>query len=167
MVVISNPQKGKIYGGAVAAPVFRAIADRIYATSLGVKDEIPKIAQTVDLHMDDSLVGLSDLSVKGWLPDLAHAFEFIEGEKTSTQVSEGWAEVFMKNGRPSIQSISLPRNKVPDVRGMTARDATYLLEACGLRVSLNGRGRVKDQSLPAGTPVLKGADVRLTLSCSL
>lgn len=167
MVVINNPQKGKIYGGAVAAPVFRAIADRIYATSLGVKDEIPKIAQTVDLHIDDSLVGLSDLAVKGWLPDLAHAFDFIEGEKISTQVGEGWAEVLLKKGRTSIQSISLSRNRVPDVRGMTARDATYLLEACGLRVSLSGRGRVKNQSLPAGTPVSKGADVRLILSCSL
>ncbi len=167
MVVISNPQKGKIYGGAVAAPVFRAIADRLYATSVGVRDEIPKMAQPVELHMDDSSTGQSDVAVRGWLPDLAPALSLIAGEEARMQGGAGWAQVSLKDGQARVQKIVIPSKTVPDVRGMTARDATFLLESCGLHVNLYGRGRVIEQSLPAGTTVTRGADISLTLSYSL
>ena len=52
---------------------------------------------------------------------------------------------------------------VPDVRGMGARDAVYLLESRGLRVRLSGRGKVRSQSCPAGTPVRRGQECVLEL----
>jgi cell division protein FtsI (penicillin-binding protein 3) len=42
---------------------------------------------------------------------------------------------------------------VPDVSGMTSRDAVALLENLGLKVSMTGSGRVKRQSLFAGTVI--------------
>ena len=39
---------------------------------------------------------------------------------------------------------------------MGARDAVYMLEARGVRVKLNGRGKVVEQSLPAGHKIAKG-----------
>jgi cell division protein FtsI (penicillin-binding protein 3) len=51
----------------------------------------------------------------------------------------------------------------PDVTGMGARDAVYMLESRGLKVKLQGRGKVKRQSYPAGKQVMKGSECVLTL----
>jgi cell division protein FtsI (penicillin-binding protein 3) len=54
---------------------------------------------------------------------------------------------------------------VPDVTGMTVRDALYLLENQGLKTRKNGMsGRVKSQSIPAGTPIEKGSIITITVS---
>jgi cell division protein FtsI (penicillin-binding protein 3) len=54
-------------------------------------------------------------------------------------------------------------NIVPDVTGMGARDAVFLIESCGLRARLHGRGKVKHQSYPAGKVAMKGSECVLTL----
>lgn len=53
--------------------------------------------------------------------------------------------------------------KVPDVRGLGARDAVRLLEAQGLKVRLHGQGRVKVQSIHAGTKAEKDQVIHLEL----
>ena len=55
-------------------------------------------------------------------------------------------------------------NIMPDVIGMGARDAVYLLESKGLKVKVNGRGRVKAQSLSYGKPIVPGSTCILTLN---
>ena len=54
-------------------------------------------------------------------------------------------------------------NITPNVVGMGAKDAVYLLESRGLRVKLHGRGKVKKQSYPAGKTVVKGCECVLIL----
>jgi cell division protein FtsI (penicillin-binding protein 3) len=56
------------------------------------------------------------------------------------------------------------KDHVPDVIGMTFRDAIYLLEKSGLRVSYEGKGRVAEQSLSPGTRISKGNKIYLRLS---
>ena len=58
---------------------------------------------------------------------------------------------------------SYDEGTAPDVTGMGAKDAVYLLESRGLRVKLQGRGRVKKQSYPAGKDIMKGAECVLIL----
>ena len=52
---------------------------------------------------------------------------------------------------------------VPNVKGMGAKDAVYLMEKCGLKVQLSGIGKVRSQSIPAGTKPIKGRTVKLVL----
>ena len=52
---------------------------------------------------------------------------------------------------------------VPNVRGMGARDAVYLMEKKGIKVRINGRGRVIEQSLAPGDKVKKGMECSLRL----
>jgi cell division protein FtsI (penicillin-binding protein 3) len=52
---------------------------------------------------------------------------------------------------------------VPDVKGMGAKDAFYLLKQAGLRVGLSGYGRVVAQSISAGQTAQKGAYIQITL----
>ena len=53
--------------------------------------------------------------------------------------------------------------KVPDVRGLGARDAVALLEAQGMKVKLRGQGRVHSQSAVPGSNVTKDQVVTLEL----
>ncbi len=55
-------------------------------------------------------------------------------------------------------------SKVPDVSGMAGMDAVSLLENIGFRVRFRGNGRVKEQSIKAGSPVIEGQEIILTLS---
>ena len=54
-------------------------------------------------------------------------------------------------------------DSMPDVRGMGARDALYVLEREGLNVNIQGRGRVVEQSIPAGAVLQPGTTVILKL----
>ena len=65
--------------------------------------------------------------------------------------------------RIHIKELKLQENLVPNVVGMGASDALYLLESKGLKVSMNGLGRVTSQSVSPGTRITKGRSVSLTL----
>lgn len=54
-------------------------------------------------------------------------------------------------------------NTVPNVIGMGAKDAVYLLESRGLRVKLSGYGSVSSQSVPPFSRISKGQTVFLQL----
>ena len=55
---------------------------------------------------------------------------------------------------------------VPDVTGMGARDAVYLLENTGLKVSFRGYGKVMQQSIAPGSKAKKGERIVLTMQTS-
>ena len=54
-------------------------------------------------------------------------------------------------------------NLVPDVHGMGARDAVYLMEKHGIKAILTGRGRVIQQSLAPGEKIKKGMRCELKM----
>ena len=58
--------------------------------------------------------------------------------------------------KPQMEQRKATRNIVPDVTGMGARDAVFTLENCGMRAFVRGRGKVKSQSIAAGTAVKQG-----------
>ena len=57
----------------------------------------------------------------------------------------------------------MAENVVPNVVGMGARDAMYLLESRGLKVSARGKGSVVSQSIPAGKPLVRGTAITINL----
>ena len=61
------------------------------------------------------------------------------------------------------QDAKYRQNITPDVTGMGAKDAVYMLETRGLKVKLHGRGKVKKQSYPAGKEIVKGSECVLVL----
>ena len=66
-----------------------------------------------------------------------------------------------------VKVINTPANSsagVPNVSGMSIREAVYCLEKVGLNVRFNGWGRVVKQSLPAGSAFNRGALITLSLS---
>ena len=76
-----------------------------------------------------------------------------------------WGRATHKNNR--IEMTETPKygnDLVPDVTGMGARDAVFLLEKRGVKVTRVGRGKVNSQSLPAGYKIRKGEACVLRMS---
>ncbi len=63
-------------------------------------------------------------------------------------------DVNLNNVKPGV---------VPDVHGMGAADALFMLENAGLRVNISGHGKVTSQSLVAGSSFTKGQTISITL----
>lgn len=154
IVMITNPQKNRVYGGSVAGPVFREIADKVFATLMKGGQEPPV------MNPDLADPGVAN----GYAADIERVYEIIGMEAPVLEPS-----TFVKlrkagQGRmDEFSEVALMKEVLPDLRGMGLRDAAYLLERYGLSVKVQGRGRVKRQEPMPGTPCRKGQDVWLYL----
>ena len=150
IVVIVGP-KGAFYGGSVAGPVFRSIADKVYAAYLDpAKDSIPPFNEVPQVKpgLKEDVVMLSrELGFKTQVQNL-------NTDRVAVNADSMTVFVNGVNDTPGI---------VPDVVGMGASDAVYLLEKEGLKVESRGFGRVYRQSPITGTPFVKGDVVSLDL----
>ncbi|MCI6503804.1 MAG: transpeptidase family protein [Prevotella sp.] len=76
-----------------------------------------------------------------------------------------WGTVERQSGTSVIRRGGIIANGLmPDMTGMGARDAVYLIESRGARVVLKGRGKVKRQSKPVGSQMRKGEKIILELA---
>jgi cell division protein FtsI (penicillin-binding protein 3) len=119
LVVIDEPQ-GKSYGGIVAAPVFKAVMEKV----LPYLNVFPKGTLIVkkDLHAG---------------PD-----EETPRAEILTKEAKVWQEV--------------ERVVMPDLTGLSMRNALNRIEGKGLIIKVSGNGRVVEQNPKAGTLVEKG-----------
>ncbi len=85
----------------------------------------------------------------------------------TTRTAEEMADstsVFTPSYRPTRDdALACSLDQVPDVVGMGAKDAVYVLKRRGIDVVLSGTGSVVRQSEKPGTPVTHGMQMRLTL----
>lgn len=152
IVVVSAPSKD-IYGATVSGTVFAAIANKVYASTLKyheainenrrLKKEIPQVLHGTSYDLNNVLGRLK-------VPySIAQ-----EGEWMNAQRSE--KNIVMKKKTTG-------KNTVPNLTGLSARDAVYIIESLGMKAYVFGYGSVKKQSMPAGTPLFKGGVIELTL----
>ncbi|HNV27666.1 MAG TPA: penicillin-binding protein [Cyclobacteriaceae bacterium] len=154
IVLIKNPKGFYQYGNNVAGPVFKDIADNIYSRDINLhtamekkKTMEPGVFPTIRAGKQDELTMLSN--------ELGVSNHSTTEEEWIKAAKNGSAVVWKKN--------AIVKDHVPDVTGMSFRDAIYLLEKSGLRVSFEGRGRVTEQSLSPGTKISKGSRIYLRL----
>lgn len=156
IVLISEPKLFGIYGGEVALPVFREIADQIFATQLDLQQPINAEAKPV--------------LVKNQLPDWnigdRKEMEFLLEEFNITFETQEESPVVLLRAQSDTLSLlpyTISKKRIPSVVGMGLRDALYILENLGLRVEISsGVGRVIQQSIKPGTPA-RGQTVYLRL----
>ncbi len=152
IVMITSPQGGRYYGGSVAGPVFNDIAQKIYATLMQGGREIagtgaympyPAAGYAADIQAVHKYMGEG-------VPELEPT-AFVRKNTATAHASDGFNEVIMA------------KDVVPDLRGMGLRDASFLLERCGLKTRVYGKGRVKRQEPAAGSPCVAGQTVVIEL----
>lgn len=146
MIVIYEP-KGAFYGASVAAPVFKAIAEQAMVRKLEITPE-----SKTDSTMYAS-VTIPERNA-GFGNDFIKIFDYV-GLKYKKNNKNNWVTVDPLENKMIISNKKIAKSAVPDVRGMGARDAMYVLENIGLSVSIYGKGKVVRQSLTPGTAVNK------------
>lgn len=153
IVVVYSPSNNVYYGGAVAAPVFKEIADKVYANHL-------------DLHstnVDSSYVAFIPSIKAGSQSDLKKILTILEIPNSSGDEEAKIVSASSSNERVQIVERKTNGGSVPDVRGMGMADAIYLLENFGLRVNCSGKGSVLSQSIAPGTKIKKGDRISIHL----
>lgn len=154
IVVINSPSNGIYYGGLVAGPVFKEIAEKVYSTSLD-------FIQPVNTKHD--LLTAAPTSIKSNKEELAAMYQTF---KIPTGAKSYQSQKI--NDYETIETSSLKnqlkKGIVPNLNGLSAKDALFLLENSGFQVKIYGMGSVKKQSLPIGTKFNKGDKIELILS---
>ena len=74
-----------------------------------------------------------------------------------------WVNTTSNKNEIAFTRRSFKDGVVPNVLGMSARDAVFLIESIGMSVDIIGYGKVIRQSSPAGTPAFNGGLIELTL----
>lgn len=157
IIVIDSPNGFAAYGGDVSAPVFKEIADRIYALDLELN---PGSKQTMMASAADEL-GLPFIQA-GKVEELQEIFDEF-GLKSNTMNSEEWVKTVASDSGVKLQINDTDKAIVPDVSGLPLRDALFILENKGLQVNYSGKGRVKAQSLLPGSKLSPNATINLVL----
>lgn len=160
VVVIKNKAGAKQYHGSeVAAPVFKEIADRLY-TSFSRKKEIPS-----------SIQQLSDSIPVRWVGNKKDLQQITRSLKISIDdSSDNWSEWGDLRGnlrRGIVKNKIMEENEMPSLLGLGLRDALQLAESRGLQVRISGKGKVMNQSIPAGEKTIQGQLLRIQLNETL
>ena len=155
MVVVYAPSNDEYFGGAVAAPIFKEIADKVYSTHLEIH------AQPVD---SDSIRYTLPLAKSGLQKDTRKVLAALNVPVVTTDADAQFISSTVNGDVVTLQERKMLVGIVPNVIGMGASDAVYLLENAGLRVNVKGRGNVVRQSIPSGSKISKGQTVVLDLN---
>ena len=155
-VVIQNTRQSRfVYGADVSGRVFKEIADHIYKRYLNTPKAMPP-----------GVLDSFNYGIAGTKNDLNSIFNYLNISYKDNIKEDVVRKANIKNkvAEIKIDSTSLTANVTPDVKGLGLKDAVYLLENKGFRVSFTGKGKVATQSFVAGTPFSKGQNILLILN---
>ncbi len=158
--IVSISASGEnIYGATVSGTVFSAIANKVYATSLKYHKAINEsnaLTQEAPYSKDgnkyDILKILNTLGIK-----------YSQNSMQSSSNVE-WVSTTARQNNIELNQRYVGRKTVPNVIGMSAKDAVFLIENTGMNARINGYGKVTNQTVPAGTPIFRGGLIELTLN---
>ena len=157
-VVIQNGNESKLaYGGVVSGPVFREVADKIYAEKIG-SESLNQLPNGADK---------SALQFFGLKSDLNNILKMFSYPASDSATAGSWRSTVLNNNYAQLNSVyntTAAVNKVPDVTGLGLKDAVYLLENMGLKVEAKGAGKVVYQSLAQNADFHKGQSINLKLN---
>jgi len=157
IVVIYDPTVGGYYGGEVAGPVFREIADNIYNSMIEVHEPLNQGPRPV---LYASQLPNRDA---GESREIQTILSYVNVNIDSLPDSE-LIVVDAADERVDIKPWNPTAQKWPNVRGMRLRDAVYVLENDGYTVHPKGVGRVVDQKWHPDGKGGRGGDVTLILN---
>jgi cell division protein FtsI (penicillin-binding protein 3) len=154
-IVSISTSGGAAGGGTMAAPVFHEISEKVMARR--ILRSVSEAVDTVNQFLPAVLAGDMN-STRLVLRKLGMKPEWKESDSLT------WGRVTLDSIQFRMTPIIEREGLVPNVVGMGAQDALYILESAGLRVEIAGVGRVRSQSLPGNSRFRKGDRIRINLS---
>ncbi|MBI4647551.1 MAG: transpeptidase family protein [Bacteroidia bacterium] len=156
IVVVNSPSNNVYYGNLVAGPIFQEIADKIYATSLDLQKDIDSLQAEVPYS--------APFTKNGFREDVETIFKELNIKMIANNIKSDWVVTNMLDSAVQLGNRFIFPEKVPNVIGMGAKDAVFILENAGFKVIISGKGIVTNQSLEPGRLLIKGSEINLTLS---
>ena len=160
-IVSIQTRGGLISGGGVAGVVFGDIAKRVMARD--ARRDISELVDSTAIYTPEVLRGnIADARYVLDALDIRHEWDASQTYRKGKTV---WGKAESIDNQVQLTEVAFTptEGKVPNVKGLGAKDAVYMLEACGLRVQLSGIGKVYTQSIPHGSAVKKGQTIYLKL----
>jgi len=127
LILVNAPQEGK-YGGRVAAPVFKKVAEKL-------------------IELEPSLTG----SPEKIIPEKNDYIYTLNSEDEKSDIIP-----VVQDRTIPIQNIELNENIMPDLKDVSLRDAITVLTKLGLKYKIKGSGKVASQSILPGDKIVRG-----------
>lgn len=144
-------------GGLMAGSVFGKIARQVFAQDL--RFDLSAAIDSTSCPIPDVKAGQAEDAYEV----LAALNVPTETEQDNAPAADAWAVQKADTTTVVLEERELKPGLMPNVTSMGAKDAVYVLERSGLRVRLLGTGRVRRQSIPPGSRIVKGQTATLTL----
>lgn len=158
VVLYSGPTRGNFYGATQAGPVFKKIAEYIYTTSPdwervldGTHNNCRDIPTISTGRTSEQQTIMAELDIRG-------------GKNVNKFAPQGWMAFERDSVSLTAKKHPVITDSLPDVVGMGLKDAIYLLENQGYRVTFSGHGRVVQQIPHAGSKVAAKSVINLQLA---
>ena len=157
IVVVKEPQMAPA-AAFMCGDVFKKIAERIYAkeTNLQMEDMERWQSDSLNAYNLPRVKAGAREEVESAMDELDLNYQRNKSDWVVLSKSQDEAKL-IADMRPIVDDL------VPNVVGMGAIDAVYLMESCGLHVQLQGKGRVVSQSILNGQKAVRGSTVVLKL----
>jgi len=154
IVVISNPHVGSHLAAWVAGPVFRKIADRVYASDMSINNQPMQQHFVGNTQMPKVKAGAYKAIKQVYSKlGLKALYASVNGQNNGIDTSNGVV----------FEDTKYKRGVVPSVTGMGLSDAVYLLGNAGYKVNARGSGMVARQSAVVGSVMPKGSTITIEL----
>ena len=140
-------------GGQMAGSVFSKIAERVFAKNL---------SYDMKNAIDSTSVVIPEVKA-GELAETSYVLNRLDVPTQGKTSKESWGRAEKDSVSVKLEQLQMTTGVMPNVVGMGAKDAVYLLEKAGLRVNIAGVGKVTRQSIPSGNKYQKGQTVALQL----
>ena len=144
---------GTYYGAGLAGPVEKKVSSFIYNRE---NDWYGRVERDEFDHHPTDVKGGNIAQTRKVADELS--------PRVSSDRRTGWGAAQVDStSKVVIKSLVDEPMRMPDVRGMGLKDALFVLESRGVKVTTTGKGAVQKQSIKAGEPIRRGAQVNLTL----
>ncbi|MBE2280935.1 MAG: transpeptidase family protein [Ignavibacteriaceae bacterium] len=130
LIMVNSPKSKSVYGGDVAAPVFRAVAERIIDIDIEMIDFREKIEEN---EID------SQFAESGFLNTVPDSLKEQMELMPKTLVNSG-----------------IKKGIMPDLKGVSIREAIYILNSLNIEFDFEGSGKIITQSIAAGSKIRPG-----------
>ena len=154
LIVTFNNSKEGYYGAQVAGPVFKEVSEKIFALQGFINET----------EIEEDTIEKIPAVKNGKAEDILRIAQYLNLQNVKGSPNSEMATVAIKDSLVIIANNEIQAGKVPNVKGMGASNAIFLMENVGLKVKIVGVGKVKKQSLAAGSNFREGQTVYLTLS---
>tara|TARA_B100001939_G_scaffold342490_1_gene353707 strand:- start:3049 stop:5136 length:2088 start_codon:yes stop_codon:yes gene_type:complete len=156
IVVVSNPKKSKIYGGQIAAPIFKELSDKVFAMEISMQSPM---AMLIKKNNFPKIQNGSTSKASIVLDYLNIDYDKTDGEYMISELTDNTVKLKLRKIKSDLQS-----HIMPSLIGMNLSDVIYLLENHGLKVKFNGYGSVVNQSIKKGERFQEGSVIKIKLS---